>query len=83
MNAILNSNSSDLKHCTIYTTYFPCNECAKLIIQSGIKKIIYMRDKEKDTKVDASKRMFSMTGINFVYEKNNSGFIFVSQRFFL
>lgn len=39
MNAILNKNSSDVKNCTIYVALFPCNECAKLIIQSGIKEV--------------------------------------------
>ena len=45
LNAILNRNSADLRSCTIYVTLFPCNECAKLIIQSGIKKIVYKTDK--------------------------------------
>lgn len=44
LNAILNSNTS-VKGCTVYVTHFPCNECAKAIIQSGIKKIIYASDK--------------------------------------
>ena len=35
MNAIMNKNSADVKGCTIYVALFPCNECAKLIIQSG------------------------------------------------
>ena len=39
MNAIMNKNSADVKNCTIYVALFPCNECAKLIIQSGIKKV--------------------------------------------
>ena len=39
MNAIMNKNSADVKDCTIYVALFPCNECAKLIIQSGIKKV--------------------------------------------
>ena len=41
MNAILNKNSADVRGCTIYVALFPCNECAKLIIQSGITKIVY------------------------------------------
>jgi dCMP deaminase len=51
MNAILNSiQLNSLKDSTIYTTLFPCNECTKLIIQSGIKHVIYLEDKypEKD-----------------------------------
>ena len=39
MNAIMNKNSADVKNCTMYVALFPCNECAKLIIQSGIKKV--------------------------------------------
>ncbi len=39
MNAIMNKNSADVKDCTIYVALFPCNECAKLIIQAGIKEV--------------------------------------------
>lgn len=46
-NAILNKNCADLKNTTLYTTLFPCNECAKLLIQAGIKKIYYLSDKVK------------------------------------
>lgn len=42
MNAILNKNSADVKGCKIYVTHYPCNECAKLIVQSGIKEVIYI-----------------------------------------
>jgi dCMP deaminase len=38
MNAILNKNSADVENCSIYVALFPCNECAKMIIQSGIKE---------------------------------------------
>ena len=41
MNAIMNKNSASLDGCRIYVSLFPCNECAKLIIQSGIKKVLY------------------------------------------
>ena len=45
---------------------FPCNECAKAIIQSGIKEIIYLSDKYKDTdSVKVSKKMFDMSGIKY------------------
>lgn len=64
-NAILNSNSL-LKGCRLYVTLFPCNECAKAIIQSGIKEVIYMDDKDADTiSVRASKRLLMMAGIPF------------------
>lgn len=66
-NAILNS-TANLSGTTLYVTLFPCNECAKLIIQSGIKKIIYMDDKYRGTNSDiASKRMLDAAGVK--YEK--------------
>lgn len=64
LNAILNYTGTTLKGSRIYVALFPCNECAKAIIQSGIKEVIYMSDKYKDTdSVKASKRMFDMVGI--------------------
>ena len=58
-NAILNSSCS-LDNATLYVTLFPCNECAKLIIQSGIKEIVYLSDKYEGTDADiASKKMLS------------------------
>jgi dCMP deaminase len=57
-NAILNASCS-LEGATLYVTLFPCNECAKLIIQSGIREIVYLSDKYNGTESDiASKRMF-------------------------
>ncbi len=65
LNAILNS-TRDLKGCTIYVALFPCNECAKAIIQSGIKTIIYKEDKYADTDgVRASKRMLDQAGVEY------------------
>ena len=62
-NAILNCTSS-LKGATLYVTLFPCNECAKLIIQAGIKEIVYMCDKYNGTESDiASKRMLEAAGV--------------------
>lgn len=49
LNAILNSNIGNLSGCTVYVTLFPCNECAKAIIQSGIKKVVYYSNKYADT----------------------------------
>jgi len=46
MNAILNKNSERVKGCAIYVALFPCNECAKLIIQSGIKQVIYFSGRQ-------------------------------------
>ncbi len=64
LNAILNSISRDLKGCSIYVALFPCNECAKAIIQSGIKEIVYLSDKYAGTdSVVASKRMLNQAGV--------------------
>lgn len=65
LNAILNS-TKDLKNCTLYVALFPCNECAKAIIQSGIKTVIYKEDKYAETEgVKASKRMFDQAGVTY------------------
>ncbi len=62
-NAILNSTSS-LKGATLFVTLFPCNECAKLIIQSGIKEVVYMDDKYNETEaIKASIRMFTSANV--------------------
>ncbi|CAN0221274.1 unnamed protein product [Ascophyllum nodosum] len=64
MNAILNKNSADVKDCVIYVALFPCNECAKLIIQSGIREVVYLSDKYHDTiSMRASRRLFEMAGV--------------------
>lgn len=66
MNAILNKNTLDLKNCTIYVGRFPCNECAKIIIQSGIREVIYLTCKdENDVKIRASKRMFDSANVEY------------------
>ncbi len=66
LNAILNSTQK-LTDCTIYVSLFPCNECAKAIIQSGIKHIIYESDKYADTSATrASKRMLEAAGVTWV-----------------
>ncbi|CAH0491694.1 unnamed protein product [Peronospora farinosa] len=66
MNAILNKNSTDVKGCTMYVALFPCNECAKLIIQSGISRIVYCSDKYKqDWKFVASRRLLDMAGVQY------------------
>jgi dCMP deaminase len=66
VNAILNKNSADVKNCTMYVALFPCNECAKIIIQSKIKDIYYMSDKhaEKASTI-GSKRMLDAAGIKY------------------
>ncbi len=64
-NAILNSTAS-LENATLYVTLFPCHECAKLIIQSGIKEVVYANDKYDGTDSDtASKRMLDAAGVKY------------------
>ncbi|XP_060908942.1 deoxycytidylate deaminase-like [Labrus mixtus] len=64
LNAIMNTNSADVKGCSMYVTLFPCNECAKLIIQGGIKEVIYLSDKYKDRdEFKASKKMLDVAKI--------------------
>lgn len=66
LNAILNSIPGNLKDCTIYTALFPCNECAKIIIQAGIKNIIYLVDKYAGTdSVKAAKIMFQQAKVKY------------------
>jgi len=63
LNAILNA-PMPVDGCRIYVSLFPCNECAKAIIQSGIKEIVYEDDKYADTDiVKASKRMLTSAGV--------------------
>ena len=67
LNAILNANNPTLlKGATLYVALFPCNECAKAVIQAGIKKVVYLSDKYKDTAgTKASKRMFDTAGVEY------------------
>ena len=64
LNAILNNSGASLEGCRIYVALFPCNECAKAIIQSGIKEVVYLSDKYADSPMTkASKRMFNAAGV--------------------
>jgi dCMP deaminase len=64
LNAILNCRGINLEGCRIYVALFPCNECAKAIIQCGIKEVVYLSDKYADTMgTRASKRMFAAAGV--------------------
>lgn len=64
LNAILNNIGMDLHGCKIYTALFPCNECTKAIIQSGITEVIYLSDKYENTdSARASRRMLEKSGI--------------------
>lgn len=68
VNAVLNKNSSDVKNCFIYVALFPCNECAKVLIQSGIKLVVYISDKQAHKKTTvAAKRMFDAAGVKYRY----------------
>ena len=64
LNAVLNSIKGDLHDCRIYVALFPCNECAKVVIQSGIREVVYLSDKYAATdSVKASKKMFAQCGV--------------------
>lgn len=64
LNAILNSRGKSLTGSKIYVGLFPCHECCKAIIQSGIKEVIYLSDKYAETdSVKASKKMFYSAGV--------------------
>lgn len=67
LNAILNYRGPGLDGTKLYVTQFPCNECSKAIIQSGITEVIYYEDKYENTpEVIASKRMFDAAGVRYV-----------------
>ncbi len=64
LNAILNSKGQSLENAKIYVSLFPCNECAKAIIQSGIREVVYLSDKYADSETTAaSKRMLNSAGV--------------------
>ena len=66
LNAVLNKISADLHECTIYVTLFPCNECAKVIIQAGIREVIYLAKKHPTSdSVKATCRMFDSAGVRY------------------
>lgn len=66
LNAILNYDGANLHGATIYTTLFPCNECAKAVIQAGIKEVVYLSDKYADSaSTRASKRMMDLVGVSY------------------
>ena len=66
LNAILNASGRDLRGSRIYVALFPCNECAKAIIQSGVKEVLYLSDKYADTMMNlASKRMLDAAGVKY------------------
>ncbi len=73
LNAILNYRGGSLEGAKLYVSLFPCNECAKAIIQAGIKTVIYDSDKYDGTpSVVASKRMMDAAGVRY-YQYNHTG----------
>lgn len=70
LNAILNASGKQLAKSKLYVALFPCNECAKAIIQSGIKEVIYLSDKYHDTpETTASRRMLCSSGVKLTQLK--------------
>ena len=68
MNAVLNYRGTrkDFENARIYVDLFPCNECAKIIIQSGIKEVVYLSNKYKDSENNiASRRLFDSCGVEY------------------
>ena len=64
LNAILNARGKNLKGARLYVDLFPCNECAKAIIQSGIAEVVYLYDKYADSPATvASKKMLTSAGV--------------------
>ena len=67
LNAILNYRGGSLEGTKLYVSLFPCNECAKAIIQAGIKTVVYDSDKYEGTPGNrASKRMFAAAGVTCI-----------------
>ena len=66
LNAILNYRGGTLEGAKLYVTLFPCNECAKAIIQAGIKTVVYADDKYDGTPSNtAAKRLFNAAGVRY------------------
>ncbi|MBQ2803302.1 MAG: dCMP deaminase family protein [Lachnospiraceae bacterium] len=72
LNAILNYRGGSLEGTTLYVSLFPCNECAKAIIQAGITTVVYDSDKYNGSSSNiAAKRMFDAAGVNYIsYRKS-------------
>lgn len=73
LNAILNYRGGSLEGAKMYVTLFPCNECAKAIIQAGIKCVVYKENKYADTpSVIASQRMFKAAGVELIHYRSSN-----------
>jgi dCMP deaminase len=67
MNSVINKNQDSLESCTLYCTHFPCNECAKIITQSGIKRVVYAKEPKPDcVKAEATRMLFGLIGISLI-----------------
>ena len=76
LNAILNANGRDLRGSRLYVALFPCNECAKAIIQSGVQEVVYLSDKYKDTMGNlVSKKMLDAAGVKYTRLQSRVGSI--------
>ena len=72
LNAVLNANGRDLRGSKLYVALFPCNECAKAIIQSGVKEVYYLSDKYADSLATmASKRIMDSAGVKYTQLRTN------------
>ena len=79
LNAILNASGKSLAGSTLYVGLFPCNECAKAIIQAGIKEVIYLSDKYHDApSFEASRRMLSAAGVTITEIKPTKSQLVIS-----
>ncbi|KAJ1346307.1 hypothetical protein KIN20_001064 [Parelaphostrongylus tenuis] len=65
MNAIINKIMNNIEGCTLYTTLMPCNECAKMIIQSRLAEVVFLHDRQGSWQFDATKRMFDLAGVKY------------------
>jgi len=71
-NAIMNSNRNDLGGSTLYITLFPCNECAKMVVQAGISRIFYLNDHYHDRDFTvAARKIFDLAGVEYIEFNSN------------
>lgn len=78
-NAILNTWTNDMHGATIYIHYFPCHECAKIIIQAGIKKIVYLSDKKvAEDSIKASRDMLEASWLELLAFQSDHNNIVIS-----
>jgi len=82
LNAIMNKNSESCRGCRLYCTLSPCNECAKVIIQSGIKKVIFASDKNhKRTYSIASRKLLNLAGVETVHLAPKASCMYLGLRY--